>query len=135
MVYDSDDTIVAVGTAACGAARGMVRLSGPQVLDCVSKCFTRNDDGPSLFAVDVAAESGRLYTARSSTLHDVDPVALVSDASVAVGADIRGVTVNEPIGRVFASSNDDATVSVVDLDTFSVVTTVCIESWSRLFRC
>lgn len=40
MTYDPDDTIAAIGTAAGGAVRGMVRLSGPQVLDCLVTCFT-----------------------------------------------------------------------------------------------
>lgn len=39
MVYHLDDTIVAVGTAFGGAPRGMVRLSGPQVVTCLEKCF------------------------------------------------------------------------------------------------
>jgi len=43
MVYDPDDTIAAIGTAAGGAPRGMVRLSGPRVLDCLSGCFQPQD--------------------------------------------------------------------------------------------
>ncbi len=39
MTYDPDDTIAAIGTAAGGSPRGMVRLSGPQVLDCLDACF------------------------------------------------------------------------------------------------
>lgn len=39
MVYDLHDTIAAIGTATGGSLRGMVRLSGPQMLACVQSCF------------------------------------------------------------------------------------------------
>ncbi len=39
MHYDTDDTIAAIGTATGGAVRGMVRLSGPRVLECLASCF------------------------------------------------------------------------------------------------
>ncbi len=39
MPYDPDDTIAAIGTAAGGSPRGMVRLSGPKVFDCLETCF------------------------------------------------------------------------------------------------
>ena len=39
MAYDSEDTIAAIGTPAGGSPRGMVRLSGPQVIDCLTACF------------------------------------------------------------------------------------------------
>jgi tRNA modification GTPase len=37
------DTIAAIGTAPGGAARGMIRLSGPKTLACVEGCFRPND--------------------------------------------------------------------------------------------
>ena len=43
MVLDVHDTIAAIGTAAGPAARGMVRLSGPDCLACVARCFTPTD--------------------------------------------------------------------------------------------
>jgi len=43
MTYDPDDTIVAIGTAAGGSPRGMVRLSGPAVLSCLQNLFTPAD--------------------------------------------------------------------------------------------
>ncbi len=43
MTYDPDDTIAAIGTASGGAVRGMVRLSGPQVLDCLAGFFRLED--------------------------------------------------------------------------------------------
>jgi tRNA modification GTPase len=39
MIPDLIDTIAAIGTAAGGAARGMIRVSGPQTVDCISQCF------------------------------------------------------------------------------------------------
>jgi len=43
MVYDPNDTIAAIGSAAGPAARGLVRVSGPRVIDCLSQCFTPVD--------------------------------------------------------------------------------------------
>ena len=40
MSYDLDDTIAAIATARGGAARGIVRLSGPDTVTLVSRCFT-----------------------------------------------------------------------------------------------
>lgn len=95
------------------------------VIDVASLAVVDTSDGNfAQFASDFGAGSGLFYSVRSSTLHEVDPVSLTSQASVSVGADTRGVTASDRIGRVFTSSNDDATVSVVDLDTFSVVTTI-----------
>ncbi|MGI9428106.1 MAG: tRNA modification GTPase [Bythopirellula sp.] len=42
MQYDPDDTIAAIGTPTGGAPRGMIRLSGPQVVDCLEACFRSN---------------------------------------------------------------------------------------------
>jgi tRNA modification GTPase len=47
MSYDPHDTIVALASAPGGAARGIVRLSGPQVADCVASCFAADDDSES----------------------------------------------------------------------------------------
>jgi tRNA modification GTPase len=44
MQYDPDDTIAAIGTPAGGAPRGMIRLSGPQVVDCLEACFRSRDE-------------------------------------------------------------------------------------------
>ncbi len=43
MAYDARDTIAAIATAAGGGARGVVRLSGPGVLECLAKCFVPDD--------------------------------------------------------------------------------------------
>src|SRR5262245_6837555 len=41
--FDSDDTICAIATAAGGAARGMVRVSGADAVSVVAQLFTAND--------------------------------------------------------------------------------------------
>ena len=41
---DPHDTIGAIATAPGGAARGMVRLSGPDVVGCLQRCFAISDD-------------------------------------------------------------------------------------------
>ena len=38
-MYQTDDTIAAIGTASGGAARGMVRLCGPRMDECLARCF------------------------------------------------------------------------------------------------
>ncbi len=43
MQYDPHDTITAIGTAPSGALRGMVRVSGPGVLNCLANCFRAKD--------------------------------------------------------------------------------------------
>lgn len=43
MGYDVHDTIAAIASAAGGAARGIVRVSGPNAIECFAACFTRRD--------------------------------------------------------------------------------------------
>jgi tRNA modification GTPase len=47
VAYDAHDTIAAIGSAAGGAARGIVRLSGPATLDCLAACFAAEEHGAS----------------------------------------------------------------------------------------
>ncbi|MGA2798465.1 MAG: GTPase [Thermoguttaceae bacterium] len=42
-MFPLDDTIAAIASAPGGAARGIVRLSGPNVLECLSAVFHSND--------------------------------------------------------------------------------------------
>lgn len=56
MQLDSHDTIVAIGTPHRPAGRGMVRLSGPETIGCISQCFEADDaesDWQSLTAATV----------------------------------------------------------------------------------
>src|SRR4051794_1471483 len=39
MHYAPDDLIAAIASPAGGAARGIVRVSGPDVLKCIGECF------------------------------------------------------------------------------------------------
>lgn len=40
MQYTTDDTIAAIASAPGGALRGIIRVSGPQVIECLDHCFT-----------------------------------------------------------------------------------------------
>ncbi len=44
MAYDVDDTIAAIASASGGAARGILRLSGPETLACLKACFHPTND-------------------------------------------------------------------------------------------
>jgi tRNA modification GTPase len=46
MSYDLADTIAAIATADGGAARGIVRVSGPRAVEVVGHCFTATDGRP-----------------------------------------------------------------------------------------
>ncbi len=39
MQYAMDDTIAAIASAPGGALRGIIRLSGPQMTECLEGCF------------------------------------------------------------------------------------------------
>jgi tRNA modification GTPase len=56
MLYDLRDTIVAIASAAGGAARGIVRLSGPDVIKLLTAAITRSD-----FSADVPSERATIY--------------------------------------------------------------------------
>jgi tRNA modification GTPase len=43
MSYSADDEIVAIASATGGAARGILRLSGPRVARCLQLCFQADD--------------------------------------------------------------------------------------------
>jgi tRNA modification GTPase len=43
MIPDQADTIAAIGTAVGGAARGMIRVSGPETVACLARCFRPDD--------------------------------------------------------------------------------------------
>ena len=51
-----DDTIVALATPAAGAARAIIRLSGPDALPCVARIFAEQPTGPSMMPPPAAAE-------------------------------------------------------------------------------
>lgn len=51
MIPDQADTIAAIGTAAGGAARGMIRLSGPETIACLTRCFSPADPSNKLAAI------------------------------------------------------------------------------------
>lgn len=63
MSYDPQDTIVAVASAAGGAARGIVRVSGPAAVECVAGCFSANDATDLLCARSPRRLSGLIAVA------------------------------------------------------------------------
>jgi tRNA modification GTPase len=69
MSYDPHDTIVAFASAPGGAARGIVRLSGPLVAECVASCF------------DVAADASVCWQRATS------PCRVTGVIGVSAGAD------------------------------------------------
>jgi tRNA modification GTPase len=46
MSYDPDETIAAVASNDAGAARGIVRISGPDTAECLRSCFVPCDGAP-----------------------------------------------------------------------------------------
>lgn len=50
MSYDVNDTIAAIASAAGGAARGVIRMSGPETLGRLAECFVPADPAAPLFA-------------------------------------------------------------------------------------
>jgi tRNA modification GTPase len=55
---DPQDTIAAIGTAPGGAARGMIRISGPYTVACVARCFRPTDENLQLSAISSAQVVG-----------------------------------------------------------------------------
>ncbi|MFV2068972.1 MAG: tRNA modification GTPase, partial [Pirellulales bacterium] len=45
-MHDPNDTIAAIATAAGGAGRGIVRMSGPAVVSCLATCFQPDEPVP-----------------------------------------------------------------------------------------
>jgi len=62
--YHTQDTIAAIASPAGGAARGIVRLSGPQVLAVLARCFEPSDQLPT--ATRATAFAGSLLLASDS---------------------------------------------------------------------
>ncbi|HEY4308253.1 MAG TPA: tRNA modification GTPase [Pirellulales bacterium] len=54
-MHDPHETIAAIASAAGGAMRGVIRMSGPHAVDCVAPIWTGEDrDGPPLSAIKVS---------------------------------------------------------------------------------
>jgi len=54
MFTDPDDTIAAIASPLGGAARGIVRISGPGIFACLESCFRANDSALELTSVRAA---------------------------------------------------------------------------------
>jgi tRNA modification GTPase len=70
MTYHLDDTIAAIASAAGGAARGIVRISGPSAVDQVAKCFTPDDGRPLDQVKRASAIAGQVALALDHTALD-----------------------------------------------------------------
>ncbi len=66
-MYHTDDTIAAIASASGGAARGIVRISGPQVAGILEACF-RADTKVELSGVRSAAAFSGTLTLRESAM-------------------------------------------------------------------
>ncbi len=65
-MYHTDETIAAIASAAGGAGRGIVRLSGPAVIPIIERCFRVPSEAGSLRAIRVAtAVAGTLQLVES----------------------------------------------------------------------
>ena len=65
-MYQIDDTIAAIASAPGGAARGIVRLSGPDVLSIIEACFRPRDGQVLRELSSAAALSGSISLASSA---------------------------------------------------------------------
>jgi len=65
MTFDLDDTIAAIGSAPGGGLRGIVRLSGPQVVQIVIKLFHADDQTPVTGLSTAACRRGVVQLPRS----------------------------------------------------------------------
>src|SRR5262245_17939896 len=66
-----DDTIAAIASAPGGAARGIVRLSGPQAIAVISRCFRPDDTAATVSVIKSASViPGRVY--RRQAIHGPD---------------------------------------------------------------
>jgi tRNA modification GTPase len=59
-MYDTDDTIAAIATAAGGAARAIVRVSGPDAVRIVAKCFSAEYGEPLERCARATAVAGQM---------------------------------------------------------------------------
>ncbi|MGD9632057.1 MAG: tRNA modification GTPase [Pirellulales bacterium] len=71
MTYHLDDTIAAIATAAGGAARSMVRVSGPDAATIVERCFTPGADGNFVLPRRAVAMDGSVAIALHSVTRSV----------------------------------------------------------------
>jgi tRNA modification GTPase len=59
-MYDTHDTICAIATPAGGAARGIVRVSGPDAVRIVAECFSADDGQPLANCRHASAVAGQV---------------------------------------------------------------------------
>jgi tRNA modification GTPase len=67
-VYHHDDTIAAIASAAGGAARGIVRTSGPRARDILTRCFLPQDEAALRQARQPSLHRGRIIARGARSL-------------------------------------------------------------------
>jgi tRNA modification GTPase len=111
-MYDTDDTIVAIGTADGGAARGLVRISGPNAAPLVASCF-RPREGQSLQEIRRAtALSGEVHI-RLSQAAMCDARAAAVDCDLFLWPDERSYT-RAPLAELHTFGSRPILDAVVD---------------------
>ena len=71
MAFQVDDTIVAIASPRGSGARGIVRLSGPQVIECLQDCFLPDQKSAGSADGDAAVQA---VTAGGIAVLDVETV-------------------------------------------------------------
>ncbi len=71
-MYHSDDTICAIASAPAGAARGIVRISGPATIAVLQRCFRCNSQSPLDQVSAATVLSGTVSLTESRVALDVD---------------------------------------------------------------
>lgn len=98
MSYDTDDTIAAIATAAGGAARGMVRISGPRAVEVVTACFTAADSRPLNGIRRATAVPGSMRVKRQEA-PALDPRLLTLEADLFLWPNERSYT-RQPLAEL-----------------------------------
>jgi tRNA modification GTPase len=71
-MFSFDNTIAAIASAQGGEARGIVRFSGPAMLEIVSRCFRPADAAISLEAIKVPTAIDGAAIGRAATSQDIN---------------------------------------------------------------
>ena len=88
-MYPLDDTIAAIASPPGGAARGIVRISGPQALDCLTQLFQPDGRLPSPDRRSVGARRG------DRQRHPTPLPALLRLAGTSLAASVRRLSLVE----------------------------------------
>ncbi|RIK73165.1 MAG: tRNA uridine-5-carboxymethylaminomethyl(34) synthesis GTPase MnmE [Planctomycetota bacterium] len=109
MAYQVDDTIAAIASAAGGAARGAVRVSGPRVVECLAACFQAEPGGVELADLRRASRlRGRFHVAAEGRLP-----AMVIPVDVLLWPSSRSYT-RQPSAEIHAPGSAPLLAAILD---------------------